>query len=291
MRRHPEPVQKSSVEPTRPEASHPEPTRPGASHPEPSGQEASSRMRSSSVPSGRVLETRNLVRFYGKFQVVGGVSLSVRQGEVVGLLGPNGAGKTTTFYMITGLLRPSSGEILLDGKQITGLPMHKRARMGIGYLSQEPSIFRRMTVRDNIMAVLETLALPSRERDERCAQLLEELDITHIASRRGYNLSGGERRRVEITRALVTRPSFMLLDEPFVGIDPIAVAEIQENILRLKARGLGILITDHSVRETLMATDRVYLMYEGRIRIEGNARELADNPEAREIYLGKDFRL
>ncbi len=247
---------------------------------------------SASTPDGkRLLETQDLVRFYGKFQVVGGVSVSVSQGEVVGLLGPNGAGKTTTFYMITGLLRPSSGRILLDGHDITSLPMHRRARMGIGYLSQEASIFRRMTVRENIMAVLETLPLSRDEREERCRDLLGELDITHIADRRGYNLSGGERRRVEITRALVTRPSFMLLDEPFVGIDPIAVAEIQENIVRLKERGLGILITDHSVRETLMATDRVYLMYEGKIRIEGKARELAENPEAREIYLGKDFRL
>lgn len=257
-------------------------------HPEPAPAEAGS---APVAHGGRLLETQDLVRFYGKFQVVGGVSLSVRQGEVVGLLGPNGAGKTTTFYMITGLLRPSSGRILLDGREITSLPMHKRARMGIGYLSQEASIFRRMTVRENILAVLETLPMGREEREARCQDLLGELDIAHIADRRGYNLSGGERRRVEITRALVTRPSFMLLDEPFVGIDPIAVAEIQENILRLKERGLGILITDHSVRETLMATDRVYLMYEGKIRIEGNARELADNPEAREIYLGKDFRL
>ncbi|MCK4415386.1 MAG: LPS export ABC transporter ATP-binding protein [Candidatus Eisenbacteria sp.] len=241
--------------------------------------------------SDGALGTRGLVRYYGKWRVVDDVSLTVRRGEVVGLLGPNGAGKTTTFHMITGLLTPSAGEILLDGDNITRLPMHRRARLGIGYLSQEPSIFRRMTVRENLMAVLETLSLSRAEREERCSELLAELDLGHLADRRGYHLSGGERRRTEIARALVTRPSFMLLDEPFVGIDPIAVAEIQQNILRLKARGLGLLITDHSVRETLMATDRVYLMYEGRIRLEGQARELADHPLAREIYLGKDFRL
>ncbi len=239
----------------------------------------------------KVLEARELVRYYGKWRVVDGVSLTVRQGEVVGLLGPNGAGKTTSFYMIVGLLAPSSGQIILNGQDITGLPMHKRARLGIGYLSQEASIFRRLTVRQNLMAVLETLPLSKERREQRCQQLLEELDIMNIADRRGYNLSGGERRRVEISRALVTEPSFMLLDEPFVGIDPIAVAEIQENIIRLKERGLGILITDHSVRETLMATERVYMMYEGKIRLEGKAQELANDPLAREIYLGKDFRL
>ncbi len=237
------------------------------------------------------LEARDLVRCYGKLRVVDGVSIHVRPGEVVGLLGPNGAGKTTTFHMITGLLTPTAGRILLRGREITRLPMHRRARLGIGYLSQEASIFRRMTVRENLMAVLETLPLPGRERRSRCDDLLRELDIAHLSSRRGYHLSGGERRRVEIARALVTRPSFMLLDEPFVGIDPIAVAEIQQNINRLKARGLGLLITDHSVRETLMATDRVYLIYEGRIRLEGQARELADHPLAREIYLGQNFRM
>ncbi len=217
--------------------------------------------------------------------------MHVKQGEVVGLLGPNGAGKTTTFYMIMGLLKPDAGSILLGGRDITDLPMYKRARMGIGYLSQEPSIFRRLTVRENLMAVLETLPLSRKERARRCLELMEELDISHLADRKGYNLSGGERRRVEIARSLVIQPSFMLLDEPFVGIDPIAVSEIQQNIMRLKEKGLGLLITDHSVRETLMATDRVYLMYEGRIRLEGSAKDLADDPVAREIYLGKDFRL
>ncbi|MCK4303789.1 MAG: LPS export ABC transporter ATP-binding protein [Candidatus Eisenbacteria sp.] len=238
-----------------------------------------------------VLEARDLVRYYGKWRVVDGVTIRVCQGEVVGLLGPNGAGKTTTFYMITGLLTPKSGRIFLGDRDVTALPMHKRARLGIGYLSQEPSIFRRMTVRENIMGVLETLPFSKQERQQRCERLLKELDIKQIADRRGYKLSGGERRRVEITRALVTEPAFMLLDEPFVGIDPIAVAEIQENIMRLKTRGLGLLITDHSVRETLMATDRVYLMYEGRIRLEGKAQDLVDDPTAREIYLGKDFHL
>jgi len=248
---------------------------------------------SSSVPSPGegTLEARDLVRDFGKLRVVNRVSLTVRRGEVVGLLGPNGAGKTTTFHMITGLLAPTQGRIFLGGKEITRLPMHQRARLGIGYLSQEPSIFRRMTVRENVMAVLEAVPDARGERDSRCRELLEELDIAHLAERRGYNLSGGERRRVEIARALVIRPAFMLLDEPFVGIDPIAVAEIQQNIVRLKTRGLGLLITDHSVRETLTATDRVYLIYEGEIRLEGRARELADHPLAREIYLGKDFRL
>jgi lipopolysaccharide export system ATP-binding protein len=252
---------------------------------------ASDRKTGNAASAGKQLEVRGLVRYFGKWRVVDHVDLHVRQGEVVGLLGPNGAGKTTTFHMITGLLTPSAGQILLDGRDITALPMHQRARLGIGYLSQEASIFRRMTVRENLMAVLETLPLTRSAREERCEALLEELDIAHLRDRRGYHLSGGERRRVEIARALVREPSFMLLDEPFVGIDPIAVAEIQQNIVRLKARGLGLLITDHSVRETLMSTDRVYLMYEGRIRIEDVASELVKHPLAREIYLGKDFQL
>jgi len=237
------------------------------------------------------LAARGLVRYFGKWRVVDDVSLQVEQGEVVGLLGPNGAGKTTTFHMINGLLRPSAGRILLRGRDVTDLPLHRRARLGIGYLSQDASIFRRMTVEQNLIAVLQTLPLSRAERDARCQALLEEFDIAHLRRRRGYHLSGGERRRVEIARALVREPSFMLLDEPFVGIDPIAVAEIQQNIMRLKARGLGLLITDHSVRETLMATDRVYLMYEGRIRVEAPPHELANHPLAREIYLGQDFRL
>jgi len=237
------------------------------------------------------LEAVGLARDYGKTRVVDGVSVRVRQGEVVGLLGPNGAGKTTTFYMVVGLLPPTEGKIFHHGKDITRLPMYRRARLGIGYLSQEPSIFRRLTVWENVMAILQTRPMSRSEREARCEQLLRDLDILHLKDRRGMNLSGGERRRTEISRALVTEPSFILLDEPFVGIDPIAVAEIQQIILTLKERGLGILITDHSVRETLGATDRVYLMYEGKILLSGTAEELAANSQARKLYLGENFRL
>ena len=237
------------------------------------------------------LVARDLERYYGQWKVVDKVSITVERGEVVGLLGPNGAGKTTTFYLIVGLLRADAGQILVDGHEISKMPMHRRARLGIGYLAQEPSIFRRLTVRENILAILETLPLSRKERASRLAQLLEELNIAHLADRRGYNLSGGERRRVEITRALVTEPKFMLLDEPFVGIDPIAVAEIQDIVGRLKAKGLGILITDHNVRETLSTTDRAYIMFEGRILLQGTSQELAQDPIARQIYLGERFRL
>jgi lipopolysaccharide export system ATP-binding protein len=219
------------------------------------------------------------------------VSLQVRRGEVVGLLGPNGAGKTTSFYMIVGLLRPSEGHILLDGADITSEPMYRRARRGLGYLSQEPSIFRRLSVRDNVLAVLETMPLSPAERRSRLAELLEELNLTHLADRSASKLSGGERRRVEITRALARQPSYMLLDEPFVGIDPIAVSEIQDIVGRLRDRGLGVLITDHNVRETLRITDRAYIMYEGRILLQGTAAELAGDARAREIYLGERFSL
>jgi lipopolysaccharide export system ATP-binding protein len=237
------------------------------------------------------LVASDLERYYGHWKVVDKVTVDVQRGQVVGLLGPNGAGKTTTFYLIVGLLRVDGGRIEVDGKDITRLPMHERARMGIGYLAQEPSIFRRLTVRENILAVLETLKLRSKERAERLAELLEELNIAHLADRKGYNLSGGERRRVEITRALVTRPGFLLLDEPFVGIDPIAVGEIQDIVTRLKGKGLGILITDHNVRETLSTTDRAYIMFEGKILLQGTSRELAQDPVARQIYLGERFRL
>ena len=237
------------------------------------------------------LVASDLERYYGHWKVVDKVTVDVQRGQVVGLLGPNGAGKTTTFYLIVGLLRVDGGRIEVDGKDITRLPMHERARMGIGYLAQEPSIFRRLTVRENILSVLETLKMTSKERAERLSQLLEELNIAHLADRKGYNLSGGERRRVEITRALVTRPGFLLLDEPFVGIDPIAVAEIQDIVTRLKEKGLGILITDHNVRETLSTTDRAYIMFEGKILLQGTSRELAQDPVARQIYLGERFRL
>jgi lipopolysaccharide export system ATP-binding protein len=241
--------------------------------------------------NGGALEARDLVRSYGRTRVVDHVSLTVRPGEVVGLLGPNGAGKTTTFYMIVGLLRPDEGEVTLAGRVLTPLPMHERARAGIGYLAQEPSIFRKLTVRENVLAILETLPMDRARREQRLAQLLGELGISHLADRKAYDLSGGERRRVEIARALVTEPRFMLLDEPFVGIDPIAVADIQAIVRGLRDRGLGVLITDHNVRETLNTTDRAYLLYQGRIQISGTAEELTTNEWARKIYLGENFRL
>jgi len=238
-----------------------------------------------------LLRAIDLVKYYGKWRVVSEVSLDVRGGEVVGLLGPNGAGKTTTFYMIVGLHRAHSGRILLEDIDVTRLPMYLRARLGIGYLPQESSIFRRLTVRDNIMGILETLRIDKAERQRRYEQVTEELKIAHLGKRHGYNLSGGERRRVEIARSLTTRPRFMLLDEPFVGIDPIAVADLQEVIGDLRRRGIGVLITDHNVRETLSTTDRAYIMYEGKIIISGTAQELAGDARAREIYLGEKFRL
>ena len=243
------------------------------------------------APLEEGLTAENLVRYYGKWRVVNGVSIEVRRGEVVGLLGPNGAGKTTCFYMIVGLLRPNEGRIRLGGRDITSEPMYRRARMGLGYLAQEPSIFRRLTVRENLIAVLETLKLDKKEREARLTQLLDDLNLTHLADRQAHKLSGGERRRVEITRALVRQPSFILLDEPFVGIDPIAVGEIQDIVHRLRERGLGVLITDHNVRETLRITDRAYIMYEGRILMQGSAEQLASDPRAREIYLGERFSL
>ena len=243
------------------------------------------------IARGEGLVAENLVRYYGKWRVVSDVTIQVRKGEVVGLRGPNGAGKTTSFYMMVGLLRPNQGRILLEGRDITQEPVYKRARSGLGYLAQEPSIFRRLSVRDNLMAVLETMEMTRAEREARLKQLMEDLNLTHLADRQAHKLSGGERRRVEITRALVRRPSFMLLDEPFVGIDPIAVAEIQDIVRRLRERGLGVLITDHNVRETLSITHRAYIMYEGRILLQGTAEDLANDPRAREIYLGERFRL
>jgi lipopolysaccharide export system ATP-binding protein len=237
------------------------------------------------------LVAEGLVRYYGKWRVVQGVSLSVRRGEVVGLLGPNGAGKSTTFHMIVGLLRPNDGVIRLDGRDITAEPVYRRARLGLGYLAQEPSIFRRLTVRENVMSVLETMSLTRAQRLARLDELLADLNLTHLADRHAHKLSGGERRRVEITRALSRQPSFLLLDEPFVGIDPIAVEEIQEIIGRLRQRGLGLLITDHNVRVTLNTTDRSYIMFDGRIQLSGSPRELADNPLARQYYLGEGFTL
>jgi lipopolysaccharide export system ATP-binding protein len=237
------------------------------------------------------LATDSVVKVYSKRRVVNNVSINVDSGEIVGLLGPNGAGKTTTFYMIVGMIRPNAGRIFLGDKDITYMPMYKRARMGIGYLPQEPSVFRGLSVEDNLKAILETMPYSRAKKKEALESLLEELDITHIRKSKGYQLSGGERRRVEITRSLVTEPKFMLLDEPFAGIDPIAVADLQKIVIKLKESGLGVLITDHNVRDTLSITDRAYIMYEGSIKRSGTADELAGDAEVREIYLGESFTL
>ena len=237
------------------------------------------------------LRTHNLTKSYGGRTVVRGVSLDVSSGEIVGLLGPNGAGKTTTFYMTVGLTAPDSGRVELDGHDVTDDPMYIRARKGIGYLPQEPSIFRGLTVEQNVLAILETLPLSRDQRRARLAELLAELNLTPLARSKGYQLSGGERRRVEITRALVNRPKFMLLDEPFAGIDPIAVSEIQKIIFHLKAREIGVLVTDHNVRETLKITDRAYIVHDGVIYQSGTPASLAADDEVKRIYLGADFRL
>jgi len=237
------------------------------------------------------LEARGLQKSFWQRKVVDNVNLVINPGEVVGLLGPNGAGKTTTFYMVVGLLVPDRGRILLDGGDITALPMYRRSRRGIGYLPQESSVFRKLTVEENLLAILETLDLGPRERDERLLGLLRELGLEGLAKQRAYTLSGGERRRLEITRALISSPSYLLLDEPFTGIDPIAIADIQEIISRLKRKGIGVLITDHNVRETLQITDRSYILYDGQILVSGTSKELATNERAREIYLGEKFTL
>jgi len=233
----------------------------------------------------------NLVKSYGKRQVVNGISFSVGMGEIVGLLGPNGAGKTTTFYMIVGLIRPDSGKIIYDGRDITRLHMYMRARKGIGYLSQESSIFRGLTVEENLMAILELIEKKKKVRKDRLEETLSDFGLSGIRKNFAYNLSGGERRRVEIARALLINPLFMLLDEPFSGIDPIAVEGLQEIIFRLKQRKIGIIITDHNVRETLAITDRSYIMYEGKILISGTSKELEISKQAKDIYLGERFRL
>ncbi len=237
------------------------------------------------------LATSGLVKSFGSRRVVDGVSIDINQGEVVGLLGPNGAGKTTTFYMIVGLYQPDGGEVTLKGQAITKLPMYKRARMGISYLAQEASIFRKLSVEENILAILETQNLTKSATKERLDQLLEDLSITHIRKSPGYALSGGERRRVEISRALVTKPSFILLDEPFAGIDPIAVGEIQGIIGQLRERGIGVVITDHNVRETLGICDRAFIIHKGKVLEQGDPRTIANSKEARAIYLGENFQL
>ena len=241
--------------------------------------------------SDTLLSTENLVKEYRHRRVVNKVSIYVRAGEIVGLLGPNGAGKTTTFNIVVGVVRPDSGSVSFRDKNVTRLPMHQRARLGMGYLTQEPSVFRKLTVEQNVLAILETCKMASAERAVRLKYLLEELDLTRISKSKAYTLSGGEKRRLEITRALVTSPKLMLLDEPFSGIDPIAVYEVQNIVRRLKERGLGILITDHNVRETLKLVDRAYLIHHGEVVYEGAAEKMVDDPRAREIYLGPEFNM
>jgi lipopolysaccharide export system ATP-binding protein len=238
------------------------------------------------APSGSVLEATGLVKMYRRRRVVNDVALRLQQGEIVGLLGPNGAGKTTTFYMLVGLIEPLAGRILLDGKDITSMPMYKRARAGLGYLSQEPSIFRKLTVEENILAILETLGLSAAERRARLEALLDELSIKHLRHSKAFALSGGERRRLEITRALVTQPKFMMLDEPFAGVDPIAVHDIQTIVAGLRKRSIGVLISDHNVEQTLDIVDRAYIMFDGRVRVSGTVRELVFDDEVARVYLG-----
>lgn len=235
--------------------------------------------------------TEGLVKTYGNRTVVDGVDLRFEGGEVVGLLGPNGAGKTTTFYMVVGLIPATKGRVLLNGQEITRLKMHQRARRGIGYLPQEPSVFRKLSVEDNIMAILEAIHVPRRERKARLEEHIEELSLSLVAKQKAYTLSGGERRRLEIARALVTRPHFLLMDEPFAAIDPISVAEVQKIILQLRGRGIGIVVTDHNVRETLRIVDRAYLIHKGRVLAEGTGDFLIRDDNARKFYLGEDFNL
>ena len=238
-----------------------------------------------------ILRSDGLVKRYKKRAVVNEVSIQVKQGEIIGLLGPNGAGKTTTFYMIVGMIRPNAGRVFMDDAEITKMPMYKRARNGISYLPQEPSVFRRLSVRDNLMAILQTTPLNRKEQEEKCTRLMDEFGLTRIAASKGFILSGGERRRTEITRALALDPKFILLDEPFAGIDPIAVEDIMQIVIKLKNRNIGVLITDHNVHETLSITDRSYLLFEGKILKSGTAKYLANDPEAKKLYLGENFKL
>ncbi len=238
-----------------------------------------------------LIRTEKLVKAYKGRKVVREVDINVKAGEIVGLLGPNGAGKTTSFYMIVGLVRPTSGKVFFDGKNVTNTPMYKRARMGMGYLSQEPSIFRKLTVQENVLSILETLPISGKERKKRLEQLLDDLKISHLAKQKAYTLSGGERRRLEITRALVTNPSIILLDEPFSGVDPLAVNDVQDIVRDLRDKGLGVLITDHNVRETLAVVDRAYLLCEGQVLSEGNSEFLVNDEVSRELYLGPRFSM
>jgi lipopolysaccharide export system ATP-binding protein len=242
--------------------------------------------REPATPGGSRLAAEGLVKVYRRRRVVNDVALELQQGEIVGLLGPNGAGKTTTFYMIVGLIAPDAGHITLDGEDVTSMPMYKRARRGVGYLSQEPSIFRKLSVEENILAILETLDIPKREREERLEGLLDELSIRHLRQSKAYQLSGGERRRLEITRALVTRPKFMMLDEPFAGVDPIAVHDIQTIVASLRTRGIGVLISDHNVEQTLDIVDRAYIMFDGQVKVGGPVRDLVFDDTVADIYLG-----
>lgn len=236
-----------------------------------------------------IIRTQDLVKIYGKKKVVTQVSIEVRQGEIVGLLGPNGAGKTTTFHMMIGLIKANGGHVIIDDVDITKMPMYKRARMGVSYLSQEPSVFSKLTVKQNVMAILETQNYTKKERQIILKEALDELDLTKLSNQKAYSLSGGERRKLEITRSLITKPKFLFLDEPFSGVDPLAVSDIQDIIRKLQKKNIGILITDHNVVDTLQITDRAYIIYEGRVLLSGTSRELVNDPQARKIYLGERF--
>lgn len=239
----------------------------------------------------QLLGTQNLVKSYHRKRVVNEVNIEVNEGEIVGLLGPNGAGKTTSFYMIVGLVKPDSGKVFFKSRDVTRIPMSTRSRIGMGYLAQEPSIFRKLTVEENLLAILEMLSLTRQEKTKRLSELMNELELASLANHKAYTLSGGERRRLEITRALITRPSFLMLDEPFSGVDPLAVLEVQQILQKLRKKGLGILLTDHNVRETLSITDRTYLIYEGRVLKSGTSEFLANDPEAKQLYLGEKFSM
>jgi lipopolysaccharide export system ATP-binding protein len=240
---------------------------------------------------GPILRTEGLVKIYGRRAVVNGVDIELGKGEIVGLLGPNGAGKTTSFYMMVGLVRPNGGRVIFQGEDVTFLPMHQRARMGMGYLPQEESIFRKLTVEENLLAVLETQPISKRFRKDRCQELLDQFGISHVAKQLALTLSGGEKRRLTIARSLVTNPTLLMLDEPFSGVDPIAVADVQQIVSQLRTMGLGILITDHNVRETLSIVDRAYLIFEGRVEAHGTKEFLVNDPVARRVYLGEGFRM